>query len=247
MSGHSKWHQIRRQKGITDAKRGNMFTKAARLITVAAQKGGGDPGMNALLRTALESAKQINMPSANIERAIKKGTGELKEGLTLAEVVYEGYGPGGIALYIQAVTDNKNRAVAEVKNILSKHGGSMGSAGCTAWMFEQKGIISFDVQGKDLEEIELQAIEACADDIKFEGSTLFVYTAPQNFQSIKETLNCFGITSSGVTFVAKNEVKITDETTARQILRLINALEDCDDVSGVASNFDIAEEVLRSL
>lgn len=247
MSGHSKWHQIRRQKGITDAKRGNMFTKAARLITVAAQKGGGDPTMNALLRTALESAKQINMPSANIERAIKKGTGELKEGLALEEVVYEGYGPGGVALYIQAVTDNKNRAVAEVKNILSKHGGSMGSAGCTAWMFEQKGVLSLDTQGKNLEDIELQAIEAGADDIKIEGNTLFVYTVPQNFQSMKEALTRFGITSSCVTFVPKNEVKITNEATARHILRLIDALEDCDDVSGVASNFDIAEEVLSKV
>lgn len=249
MSGHSKWHQIQHKKGILDAKRGAKFTKAARVVTVAARKGGGDPSTNPSLRTAIESAKEINMPSVNIERAIKKGTGELKEGSIIEEVSYEAYGPHGIALLIHVVTDNKNRAVSEVKNILTKHGGSMGAAGCTAWMFDQKGIIHIEATEKNIDNLELAAIDAGAEDIRRDGYAVEIYSRPHDVASVKEKLisSGYGSTSSEIAHVPKTEVKITDETTARKILKLMDALEDFEDVTQVASNFDISSDIMEKV
>lgn len=248
MSGHSKWHSIKHKKGAADAKRGAMFTKVAKLITIAAQHG-GDPEMNPTLRTAIDKAKAINMPNSNVDRAIKKGTGELKDGNLFEEIIYEGYGPGGVALYIQVVTDNKNRAVSDVKSILSKNGGSLGTSGCVSWMFEQKGIIEIDTTGRDIEEIELAAIEAGAEDVKAEEETVLVRTALRDLRSVKDSLSSrgFPVASSEAVFIPKDEVKITDGETARKILRLMDALEDNEDVASTASNFDISEEIMLGL
>ncbi|MBI2463326.1 YebC/PmpR family DNA-binding transcriptional regulator [Candidatus Peregrinibacteria bacterium] len=249
MSGHSKWHQIQHKKGILDAKRGAKFTKAARVVTVAARKGGGDPATNPSLRTAIEKAKEINMPNANIERAIKNGTGELKEGLIIEEVAYEAYGHNGVALLIHVVTDNKNRAVSEVKNILTKHGGSMGAAGCTAWMFDQKGIIHIDAAGKNVDDLELAAIDSGAEDIKRDGDAVEIYSRPHDVAAVREKLISLGYsaTPSEIAYVPKTEVKITDEATARKILKLMDTLEDFEDVTQVASNFDISAEIMEKI
>ncbi len=246
MSGHSKWHSIKHKKSIVDAKKGAKFTQIARLITVAAQQGGADIYLNASLRFAIEKAKEINMPNANIERAIKKGTGELKEGVPMEEVVYEGYGPSGIALFIQTVTDNKNRTVSQIKTVLSKHGGSMGTLGCTAWMFRQQGVINVDASSHSIEDIELRAIDLGAMDVQSDENSVEIYTAPQDFIAIKEALQKTGykILSSEVTFVPKDVVTITEPHTAQKILKLMELLEDLEDVSSVASNFDISTEVM---
>ena len=249
MSGHSKWHSIKHKKGAIDAKRGKMFTQIAKLITIAVQKSGGDPSVNPALRQAIDKAKEINMPNANIERAIKKGSGELKEGALFEEVIYEGYGPEGIALLIQVVTDNKNRALSSVKTILGKNGGNMGAAGCTAWMFEQKGVIEIEAGDKNAEEIELSAIDAGADDVKADGKMVCVYVLPQNFPRVKKVLEDakYSFSSAEISLVPKTEVAIGNEHVARRILQLMEALEDCDDVTNVASNFDIAAEILEKI
>lgn len=246
MSGHSKWHSIKHKKGIVDAKKGAKFTQLARLITVAAQKGGSDTDLNPSLRLAIEKAKEINMPNINIERAIKKGTGELKEGVPMEEVIYEGYGPSGIALFIQAVTDNKNRTVSQIKTALSKYGGSMGTLGCTAWMFRQQGVIHADASAHSIEDIELCAIDLGASDVQPDGNSVEIHTAPQDFIVIKEALQKAGynILSSEITFVPKDVVTVSDPDVARKILKLMEALEELEDVSSVASNFDISEEVM---
>ena len=249
MSGHSKWHSIKHKKGAADAKRGKIFTKHAKLITIAAREGGGDMDMNPGLRTAVENAKADNVPNANIERAIKRGTGELNDGNEISECMYEGYGPEGIALYIQAVTDNKNRTVANVKSILSKHGGNMGSSGSVAYIFKQKGFILIKADSSKHEDVELAAIDAGAEDIKAEGDSVEVYTDPKSLHSVKKSLEDTGFTveTSEITFLPENEINITDETVAKRILRLMEALEEDEDVTNVYSNFDIPDEIMEKL
>lgn len=247
MSGHSKWAQIKRKKAATDVKRGKIFTKLIREIITAARLGGGDPDSNARLRAAIEAAKAENMPKQNIERAIKKGTGEL-EGSYYEEVSYEGYGTGGIAILISALTDNRNRTVSELRYLFSKYGGNLGETGCVSWMFEKKGVISFAKNEIDEERLMELAIEAGADDIKIEEDEFEVITSPEEFDRIKQFFDKAGLKyeRAEITMICKNVVKITDKNQAERILKLMDALEDHDDVQKVYANFDIPEEILEA-
>lgn len=248
MSGHSKWHSIKHKKGIADAKRGKIFTKHAKLIAIAAQKG-GEPETNPTLRTAIDNAKVDNMPAANIDRAIKKGTGEDKEGLQIFEVLYEGYGPAGTAILVEALTDNKNRTVSSIKTIFAKNGGNMAAAGAVSWMFDKKGVISMLIGGKNVEEIELDAIDAGADDFEFAGDDLQIYTDPTRLAAVKQALQDKGyqLQSANLSYIAKNDVKIENEGDATKVLKLMSALEEDEDVGDVYSNFDISESLLEKL
>lgn len=239
MSGHSKWATIKRKKAKTDAARGRIFTRLIKEIIVAARQGGGDETSNARLRTAVAAAKSANMPVANIERAIKKGTGEL-EGATYEEVTYEGYGPGGVAIYLDAVTDNKNRTVAEVRHHLSKHGGNLGESGCVAWMFERKGVIQINAEGIDEEELMLMVLDAGAEDMSEDDGVFEVVTDPDNFEAVVEALKENGIEteSAEITMVPKNTVKV-EGSQAERLLKLMDILEEHDDIQKVYSNFDI--------
>lgn len=249
MSGHSKWSTIKRQKGATDAKRGQLFTKLTKEIIVATKQGGGggDIDVNFRLRLAVQRARDNNMPLDNIERAIKKASGEGQDGVALAEITYEGYGPGGTAILIQALTDNKNRTVSEVRNAFVRSGLSMGEAGCVAWIFESKGVLSVHGEGVDSEELALTAIDAGADDVKVEDSTVEIYTTPEDFESVRKALeeNAVKIDSAEVTMVPKNLVEL-DETKAIQTLKFLDKLEDLDDVQQVYSNADFPDEALAN-
>ncbi len=247
MSGHSKWSTIKHKKGAADAKRGKVFTKLIREITVAARTGGGDPDGNPRLRTAIIAAKAENMPKDNIERAIKKGTGEL-EGTSYEESICEGYGPSGIAILVDIMTDNKNRTMAEIRHAFSKYNGSIGSTGCVAWMFDKKGLISFDKTKVNEEKLMEVALEAGAEDINDEGTTLEVITDPKDFEVVKEALDKNGLTCvfAKVTMIPQNTVKV-DGKDAEHALKLVEALEDSDDVQGVYANFDIPDEVLERI
>lgn len=247
MSGHSKWSTIKRKKGATDARRGKVFTKLIKEITVAARMGGGDIDANPRLRTAIAGARAENMPKENIERAIKKGTGAL-EGTSYEEVYYEGYGPGGAAVYVESLTDNKKRTVADVRHFFSKCGGSLGEAGCVAWMFEQKGLFVFE-KGKVDEETLMEAVlDTGGEDIRDEESTLEVITAPEDFETVKKALDKKSLPYllAEVTMLPKSTVKLEDKE-AEQMLRLMDSLEDSDDVQKVYSNFDIDEKTLEEL
>lgn len=248
MSGHSKWHSIKHKKGAADAQRGKVFTHHAHLIALAAQQGGSDADMNPSLRMAIDKAKLDNVPNANIDRAVKRGTGALKEGIQIEELMYEGFGPAKIALYISVLTDNKNRAVASLKNILTKHGGSLGNTGSVAWFFEKKGIIIVKVPG-DKEEAELAAIDAGATDVKISGETMEVYTDSVELNAVKKNLEKAGykIESAELSYFPKDPVKITDENEARKVLKLMELLEEDDDVSNVFSNFDIEEALMEKV
>jgi len=245
MSGHSKWNSIKHKKGAADAKRGKIFTKHAKLIQIAA-RGGGDPEMNPSLRLGIDNAKADNTPNNNIERAIKKGTGEDKDAAQLLEVIYEGYGPAGVALYIQCVTDNKNRTVSNVRTILTKNGGSMGEAGCVAWMFKPQGLIVLKVGDTNKDEVELAAIDAGAADIESDDDTMTVYTDPSDLGKVAASLRDagFSVESQEFTFVPNDTVKIDDSEKAKKILKLMDALDEDDDVTNVSSNFDIEESLL---
>jgi len=248
MSGHSKWHSIKHKKGAADAKRGKVFTQHAKLIALAAQSG-GDPDMNPSLRAAIDRAKMDNLPNANIDRAIKKGTGELNDGTVLMELTYEGYGPGGVAIFVQTVTDNKNRTVANVRSLFTKSGGNLGENGSVAWMFERKGVITMNTAGKDADEIEMAAIEAGADDLEIGDEITTIYTAFEDLADVKKALETAGfkIERAQPDFIAKDLMKIEDAGKAAKILKLVNALEDDDDVTGVSGNFDIPEAILEQL
>jgi len=248
MSGHSKWNTIKHKKAATDKKRGKIFTKHAKLVAIAAH-GGGDPGMNPGLRAAIENARAENMPHDNIERAIKKGTGESKDSAQFEEVIYEGYGPGGVALYIETLTDNRNRTISNVKLIVSKKGGNMGAAGSVGYMFQKKGLISVPLEGKNKDEIELAAIDAGASDIKEEGESLEIYTDPQSLMLVRAALEKAGIKteSAGLTYVPTTEVLISDPESAKKLLDLIEAVEEDEDVTTVYSNADIPKEILEKL
>ena len=247
MSGHSKWAQIKRKKAATDVKRGKIFTKLIREIITAARLGGGDPDSNARLRAAIEAAKAENMPKENIERAIKKGTGEL-EGSYYEEVSYEGYGAGGIAILISALTDNRNRTVSEIRYLFNKYGGNLGETGCVSWMFEKKGVIAFAKDGIEEERLMEVAVEAGAEDIKIEEDEYEVITAPEEFEHIKQFFDKAGLKyeRAEITMICQNVVKITDKNQAERILKLMDALEDHDDVQKVYANFDIPDEILEA-
>ena len=249
MSGHSKWHSIRHKKAREDAKRGKVFTKLIRELTISARIGGGDPAMNPRLRTAVDRAKAENMPNDNIERAIKKGTGEL-EGVRYEEYTYEGYGPGGIAILVEVMTDNKNRCTAEVRHIFSKQNGNLGENGCVSWIFEKKGYLTVSAENIDEETLMEVALEAGAEDIveDSEENLFEVYTSPEDFNAVKDALDAKEIAyeSADVTMIPKNTVKLSGKE-AEQALRLMDAMEDNDDVQQVYANFDISKEVMESL
>jgi len=247
MSGHSKWSSIKHKKGATDAKRGKVFSKLIKEITVAARLGGGDPSGNPRLRTAIAAAKAENMPKDNIERAIKKGTGEL-EGTTYEEANYEGYGPGGIAVLVNCLTDNKNRAVADVKHLFERNGGNLGEPGCVSWMFEQKGLIVFEKDKVDEEQVLDLALESGAEDVKEEETEIEVITDPSDFESVKKAIDDAGLSFiiAEITMIPKNTLKVEGKK-AQQMLNLMQGLEDNDDVNHVYANFDISDEVLEAL
>ncbi len=248
MAGHSKWANIKHRKGAVDAKRSKTFFKLIKEITVAARIGGGDPGANPRLRSAITSAKSMNLPKDNMERAIKKGTGEL-EGAVYEEITYEGYGPGGVAILVDCMTDNKNRIVAEIRHSLSKSGGNLGESGCVAWMFDKKGSMMVDKATVNEEKLMDIALEAGADDVVEEGNEFQVLTDPDAFLNVKEAIEEAGITcvAAEVTMIPQNVVEVTEEKTAEQILRLLENLEDNDDVQNVYANFDIPDEIFEKL
>lgn len=247
MSGHSKWSTIKRKKGATDAKRGKIFTKLIKEITVAARFGGGDPDANPRLRTAIAAAKSENMPKDNMERAIKKGTGEL-EGTTYEEVYYEGYGPGGAAVLVESLTDNKNRTVADVRHVFSKAGGSLGEAGCVAWMFQKKGMFAFEKGNVDEETLMDITLDAGAEDINDEEGTLEVITSTENFEQVKKALDdrALRYAVAEITMLPQSTIKLEGKE-AEQMLRLMDGLEDSDDVQNVYSNFDISDKTLEEI
>lgn len=248
MSGHSKWSTIKRKKGAVDAKRGKIFTRLIKEITVAARMGGGDPVGNPRLRAAIASAKTENMPKDNIERAIKKGTGEL-EGAVYEEITYEGYGPGGVAILVDCMTDNKNRTVADIRHYFSKSGGNLGESGCVSWMFTKKGTILVDKEAINEEELMEKALEAGAEDVVEEDNVFQVETSPDDFEDVREALEADGVKfiEAAVAMVPQNTVDITDEKTAGQILTLLERLEDHDDVQNVYANFDIPDDIMESV
>ncbi len=244
MSGHSKWSSIKHKKGVTDARRGKIFTKLIKEITVAARMGGGDINSNPRLRTAVQAAKSENMPKDNIERAVKKGTGEL-EGVFYEESIYEGYGPGGAAVYIESVTDNKNRAVADIRHILNKAGGNLGSNGCVAWMFEKKGYIVVENQSVDEDALMEVAIDAGAEDVREDNGNYEIITAPKDFEAVKTAVDNASLPYivSEITMFPQSTVSLQGKE-AEQMLNLMETLEDCDDVQKVYTNADIPEELV---
>jgi YebC/PmpR family DNA-binding regulatory protein len=248
MSGHSKWHSIRHKKGAVDAKRGKIFSRLIKELMVAARMGGGDPSANPRLRQAIASAKAENMPKDNIERAIKRGTGEL-DGVSYEECIYEGYAPGGVAVLVEIMTDNKNRAAADVRYIFSKGGGSLGEAGCVAWMFDKKGLIVFDQELVNEDEILEVALEAGADDVVASEDQFEVHTELVAFESVKQAFDDLelGYAMAEITMLPKNTVEIDDESLAVQVLKLMEAIEDSDDVQKVYANFDIPDKILQRI
>ncbi len=247
MSGHSKWSTIKRKKGALDARRGKIFTKLIKEITVAARMGGGDPESNPRLRTAIAAAKAENMPKENIERAIKKGTGEL-EGTQYEELVYEGYGPGGVAVLVEVLTDNKNRSISEVRHIFSKHGGSLGENGCVSWMFDKKGLLVFSKEQVSEDDVMAIALEAGADDIKETEKEYEVIVDPAEFEAVKEAFDQAEIPYlvAEISMVPQNTIALEGKD-AEKMLKLMDALEDSDDVQNAYANFDISEAIMETL
>jgi YebC/PmpR family DNA-binding regulatory protein len=245
MSGHSKWSTIKHKKAAKDAKRGKIFTKLIKEITVAARMGGGDVNANPRLRTAVLTARSNSMPGDNIERAIKKGTGEL-EGVTYEEIVYEGYGPGGVAIIAQVLTDNKNRTVSEIRRMFTKHGGNLGETGCVAWMFDKKGLITIEKSQVGEERLMDIALDAGAEDVRDEGDVFEVVTRPEDFEKVKERLDQekIAVSNAHVTLTPKNTVDV-DPKNVDQVLKLSDELEDHDDVQSVAANFNIPDELME--
>ena len=247
MSGHSKWSTIKHKKGATDAKRGKIFTKLIKEITVAARMGGGDAETNPRLRSALISARTQNMPKDTYERAIKKGTGEL-EGVNYEELVYEGYGPGGVAVLVECLTDNRNRTIAEVRNVFNKAGGNVGTDGCVAWMFDKKGLISISKEDSDEETLMEVALDAGAEDIKEETDSFEIITDPSDFDAVKEAIDAAGIKyeEAEITMIPQNMTKVEGKE-AEQMINFMDALDDCDDVQKFYSNADIPDEVFDAM
>jgi len=247
MSGHSKWSTIKRQKGVADARRGAVFTKLSREIILAAKQGGGDTTMNFKLRLAVQRAKSQNMPNDNIDRAIAKGAGQGADGEQLDEITYEGYGPGGTAILVAVLTDNRNRTVAEVRHRFSRSGGNLGETGSVGWQFEAKGLITVAVGKHDADDLALQAIDAGADDVQVQDDVLEVQTEPVNLEPVRKALEATGVEIENADFAMVPKVTIElDEKTAHQTLKLIEALEDLEDVQRVYSNADFTDEALES-
>jgi len=247
MSGHSKWHSIKHKKGAADAKRGKLFSKLARAITVAARDGGGDPGGNPTLATAIQKAKDASMPKDKIQKAIDVGTGAGSDGAAIERIVYEGYGPAGVAVLVEALTDNRNRASAEIRHAFSKHGGSLGEPGSVAWIFEKRGSIAVDA-GRYGEDDLIAAIDAGAEDVREDGEQLRVICEPADLTAVREALEASGVeyVSAGLVTEPKSTVELKGHD-AERLLKLIDELEDQDDVDEVEANFDIPEEVLEKL
>jgi len=249
MSGHSKWHNIKIKKQKVDAKKGQAFTKITREIMMAAKEGGEDPDSNLRLRLAIQKAREVNMPKDSITRAIAKGVGKDKSDSELEEIIYEGYAPNGVALLIQVVTDNKNRTVSMLRNVLSKHGGALGESGCVRWMFNQCGSLIYSRDKIDEEELFLASVEAGADDVKVEGDTVEVITATSNLQKVKDALEALNYhpEQMQITMMPKTVVPLETKETAEKVLKLIEALEELEDVAYVYPNFDIPEEIMQKL
>ncbi len=245
MSGHSKWSSIKHQKGVTDARRGQLFTKLTREIIVVVRQGGSNPESNFRLRLAVQKARDNNMPLENIERAIKRGSGEI-EGVTLAEMVLEGYGPGGAAILVQALTDNRNRTLQDIRNIFSRSGGSLGENGCVAWLFDPRGLITVPINDLDAEELELQAIDAGAEDVKVENDYLEIYTKLEDMEKTRAAMEQQNLTiaSSELIMTSKNMVEL-EEKPALQTLKLLDKLEELDEVQHVTTNADFPENILE--
>lgn len=246
MSGHSKWHSIKHKKAAIDAKRGKVFTRVIRELTIAAKLGGGDPAANPRLRTAIAAAKDVNMPWKNIEAAIKKGTGEI-EGVTYDEVMYEGYGPGGVAVMVEATTDNRNRTTAEIRHLFSKYNGSLGAVGSVSYLFTKKGIINVDNNGVNEDELMEAALEAGADDVKNEDEAFIIEVSPTSLQEVRETLeqnDKYKVLSAEVTNIPTTTKQLEGKE-AESLLKLLNMLEDNDDVQNVSANFDISDELIE--
>ncbi|MDX8336690.1 MULTISPECIES: YebC/PmpR family DNA-binding transcriptional regulator [Cetobacterium] len=248
MAGHSKWSNIKHRKGAQDAKRGKLFTKLGKELTIAAKEAGGDPNFNPRLRLAIDKAKAANMPKDNLERAIKKGTGEL-DGVDYMEIRYEGYGPEGTAFIVEVVTDNKNRSASEVRAAFSRRNGNLGTDGAVSWMFQRKGEIIIPAEGIDADELMMAALEAGAEDVKEEDGEFTVLTDSADCNTVAEELKKVGynVTEAEVAMIPDNKVQITDLDTAKKVMALYEALDDLDDVNDVYSNFDISDELLEQL
>jgi YebC/PmpR family DNA-binding regulatory protein len=249
VSGHSKWSSIKHKKGAADAKRGKLFSKLSRAIIVAAKDGGPDPAGNLALQNAVEKAKSYSMPKDNIDRAIAKGSGADADAAAFETVVYEGYGPEGVAVLVEALTDNRNRTAADVRHIFAKTGGNLGTSGAVAWQFERRGVILVDAAGVDEDELMLAAAEGGAEDVELDGSSFQITCAPEDLAAVRAAVEAAGFTveSAELTMVPSTTVEVADEGTAKQVLRLMDALEENDDVQEVYANFDIPERVLEAV
>jgi YebC/PmpR family DNA-binding regulatory protein len=245
MSGHSKWAQIKRQKGVADARRGQLFTKLAREIIVAVREGGSNPEGNFRLRLAIQKARDSNMPLDNIERAIKRGSGQT-EGASLAEMVLEGYGPNGVAIMVQALSDNRNRTLQDVRNIFYRHGGNLGESGCVSWLFDSRGVITVDTNTQDAEQLALEAIDAGAEDVKIEKKYIEIYTKLEELEKVREALKRkkIPIASAELSMVPKTMVQL-EEKAALQTLKLLDKLEELDEVQRISSNVDFSDAILE--
>jgi YebC/PmpR family DNA-binding regulatory protein len=249
MSGHSKWSTIKHKKGAADAKRGQLFTKLSKAIIVAAKEGGADPANNLSLQSAIEKARSYSMPKDTIERAIARGAGTDADAATFETVVYEGYGPEGVAVLVEALTDNRNRTASDVRHLFSKHGGNLGTTGAVAWLFERRGVVMVAADGADEDDLTLAAAEGGADDVELDGSSFQVWCTPESLVAVRETVEAAGFTveTAELSMVPKTTVAIEDESTAKKVVRLVEALEESDDVQDVFANFDIPEQVLEAV
>ena len=249
MSGHSKWSSIKHKKGAADAKRGKLFSKLSRAIIVAAKDGGPDPAGNLSLQNAIEKAKSYSMPKDNIDRAIAKGSGADADAAAFETVVYEGYGPEGVAVLVEALTDNRNRTAADVRHIFAKNGGNLGTSGAVAWQFERRGVILVDATGVDEDELMLAAAEGGAEDVELDGSSYQITCAPEDLAAVRAAVEAAGFTvdSAELTMIPSTTVEVGEEGTAKQVLRLMDELEENDDVQEVYANFDIPERVLEAV
>ena len=249
MSGHSKWSSIKHKKGAADAKRGQLFTKLTRALIVAAKEGGPDPAGNLALQNAIEKARAASMPKDNIERAIARGAGVGGESAAYEHIAYEGYGPGGVAVFVDVLTDNRNRTAGEIRHVFARHDGNLAESGAVAWLFERKGVILVDADSVDEEELILAAADAGAEDVTPEGSSYEVTCAAEDLHAVRESLEAAGIpvAEAEATMLPKTTIAIEDESTAKKVLNLIDALEEADDVQDVYANFDIPERVLEAV
>jgi YebC/PmpR family DNA-binding regulatory protein len=249
VSGHSKWSSIKHKKGAADAKRGKLFSKLSRAIIVAAKEGGPDPSGNLALQNAIEKARSYSMPKDNIDRAIAKGSGAEADGSQFETVVYEGYGPSGVAVIVEALTDNRNRTASDVRHTFSKNDGNLGTSGAVVWLFERRGVVLVPAEGVDEDELTLAAAEGGADDVTLDGSSYQVLSAPENLATVREAVESAGfvIDSAELTMLPKTTVEVVDESDAKKVLRLMDQLEDNDDVQDVYANFDIPERVLEAV